>query len=634
MFAALLAITLLTTPPPPDQTLIFYNARLALRDKEPKQALRLWLLHNSLVNRGERAPEAEDFRSVAWAALGDLGLCSDGFRKDDHGGAGLWPLGMHNWLLHFAARGEPLAPVDPWDAFEVGRQQRFVSMQDVLDRSELKSVSFFPTPCFRSGLMLYSQDQVPWGDVSDRLVSGPLLQHLLRESLKTLDREKVQSTAAIEVRLFHLDLAMAALWARKARQEGSETKARARSVGVSLPGAEEARAAAAKWPPDSPQAKFLRRALAWPASDWLMLSSKERLFLFGQARPFLTEPGARRRFVLGMVDALLERSPAGAEVESWLGEWTEEEAPGLRGEVTQGARGARLLELEESSGFQDRAVVALYRGIAFLEAGDRQSALRSFAFALAHSEQGHDRAVVLGLSRRWLGYVLARYQTDAEVVATLRALIPAQEYNAVLEDLVWRAALRADRASFEMISKGARHGGSFDALLDRLRPLSRGEAGGLMTELRNGAEAQPYSTLRFLKQLLGKYEVEDADVRRANVPVLQLMLGVLDSISKRAGNRGSNARNSDELIGRTQAILDGLDTLDSSAVGRARAIGPGHETFAGNIRLAPADPLPWPFSPPETEPPSAFVPMVLKPVEWRDRKGALVFGWRITDEGA
>ena len=54
-------------------------------------------------------------------------------------------------------------------------------------------------------------------------------------------------------------------------------------------------------------------------------------------------------------------------------------------------------------------------------------------------------------------------------------------------------------------------------------------------------------------------------------------------------------------------------------------------TFAGSIRLAPADPLPWPFKPPEPEAPSVFTPIVLEPVEWRDAKGALVFGWRLSE---
>ncbi|MGQ0505950.1 MAG: hypothetical protein ACT4TC_11610 [Myxococcaceae bacterium] len=60
-------------------------------------------------------------------------------------------------------------------------------------------------------------------------------------------------------------------------------------------------------------------------------------------------------------------------------------------------------------------------------------------------------------------------------------------------------------------------------------------------------------------------------------------------------------------------------------------MAPGHQTFAGNIRLAPSDKLPWPFPVPEVEAPTPFAPIVLTPVEWRDASAELVWGWRITE---
>jgi hypothetical protein len=60
-------------------------------------------------------------------------------------------------------------------------------------------------------------------------------------------------------------------------------------------------------------------------------------------------------------------------------------------------------------------------------------------------------------------------------------------------------------------------------------------------------------------------------------------------------------------------------------------MAPYHEAFAGMVRLAPADPLPWPFRMPEPEAPSPFVPLRLEPIEWRGANGALVYGWRITE---
>ena len=38
-----------------------------------------------------------DFRSVTWAALGQSGLCPDGFALDTQG-ARIWPVAFHNWL--------------------------------------------------------------------------------------------------------------------------------------------------------------------------------------------------------------------------------------------------------------------------------------------------------------------------------------------------------------------------------------------------------------------------------------------------------------------------------------------------------------------------------------------------------
>ena len=82
---------------------------------------------------------------------------------------------------------------------------------------------------------------------------------------------------------------------------------------------------------------------------------------------------------------------------------------------------------------------------------------------------------------------------------------------------------------------------------------------------------------------------------------------------------------------RTQAILEGLGGLglDASARDRARALAPGSTVFAGSVRLAPGDPLPWPFSGPEPSAPSIFEPIQLVLQEWTGEDGALVFGWSI-----
>ncbi|NCG22415.1 MAG: hypothetical protein GWP91_25650, partial [Rhodobacterales bacterium] len=95
---------------------------------------------------------------------------------------------------------------------------------------------------------------------------------------------------------------------------------------------------------------------------------------------------------------------------------------------------------------------------------------------------------------------------------------------------------------------------------------------------------------------------------------------------------GRTGRLASELMSRTQAIMEGLDGLgdEASTHDRARAINPTGEVYAGSIRLAPADALPWPFRASKMGAPSVFSPIDLTPVEWRDESGQWVFGWSIT----
>ena len=76
LLAAVIAISLAAEPS--DQTVLFYNARLALRDGKPADALRLWLMRNVVANRDQAVGRYdEEFRSVVWASTGALGLCQE-----------------------------------------------------------------------------------------------------------------------------------------------------------------------------------------------------------------------------------------------------------------------------------------------------------------------------------------------------------------------------------------------------------------------------------------------------------------------------------------------------------------------------------------------------------------------------
>ncbi|OJT22330.1 hypothetical protein BO221_21285 [Archangium sp. Cb G35] len=612
------------------QTVVFYNARLALRDGRPEDALKLWLLRNSLLQRGERPREDPEFRSVVWAALGSIGLCQDGFEDDERGGAGLWPLGLHNTIVHSLSKGPPPSMPAPWDVFQVGRQQRFISLQDVLSAEELRSVTFFRTDCLQPATTALRFGWTPFIELEDRQDTGWRLRNLLARSRATLVREKVRNLSVVEARIFDLDLMLAGEEARKARQNARSVAQQARVAGVSAAGAAELRSSLETFPENSPQAAFLRRSLTWTSREWLALNRERRLYLFAHAQPLSKDPAALQKLMLEIIDELIRRKD-GKELEAWIGFVGASDSAELRGALTSGERGKSLLELDENTGFRERAVIALHRGVGFLEAGELQESLRAFAYSLQQAETSREAAVTQGLARRWLSYVLSRYETNDEVVATLKALVPRQEYNQVIEDLVWRAALRADDRSFERITQTARRGGSFDTAIERLRPLSQGKPGEMATRLRDAIREEPSSVLRFVRQLLENIEAEDADVRRANVPTLKHLLEVLRPLNAESTTVKSQSRTAGELMDRAQSILDGLSHLDDSVSGNARALSPTRSTFAGNIRLAPADPLPWPFRPPEPQAPSVFTPIVLEPVEWRDAKGALVFGWRLSE---
>jgi hypothetical protein len=626
--SALVALLVLTAEPTvdelPKQTLVFYNARIAQRSKRPTEVLTLWLLRNALVDAGQPGPHDGAFRSLVWAATGALGLCQDGVARDEgEGGAGLWPLGVHNHVLTLK-QAEELP--QPWNAFDVGRQQRRVSLADVLSDEELQSVTFSQTDCFLPRLLQLEFGLSPFQELEDRQVQGALMKRLLSLALKTIDQRLVTTTALLEARLFDLDLSLAELRGRKKKEVALDKADQVRGQEMSAVAARQAGQQAAKALDDPGQQAFLRKTLTWRADEWLTLSRQRREFLFAKARPEATDPAALRALTLDVIDALVA-TEAGDEVMGWIGHLprlADQEA------VFDGARGERLLALPDGSGFRERSVIALHRGVRQLERGALADALRSFAFALARSDTSRESATVHALARRWLSYVLSRYQATAEVLATLKALVPRQDFNPIIEDLVWAAALRADGDSFDRLAASAQRGGAFDSRLGRLGLLAHGKPAELVVQLQTSATDAPYETLRFSRQLIEGLEREEAEVRRANRSLLQQLVTLLDALSGQLGNSKTNDRLARDLAGRAQAMLEAMGT-PGGPNGEVRALGLGYSAFAGSLRLAPSDPLPWPFAPPEVEAPPVFSPLQLVPVEWRDSKGELVFGWRITE---
>ena len=619
---------------PTDQLLVYYNARMALREGRAKEALELWLLRNAIESKSGRvSAHDDDFRSVTWAATGQLGLCQDGFPKDE-AGAGLWPIAFHNWVVENMFR-PPIGPgPSPFVAFELGRQKRFVSLHDVLDAAELRAVQFHRSSCLGPTELLFGMGEGRDARLIDRRVAARVLRHLLREALSTLVPEHTTGRAAIEARIFDLNLQLAALTARAERRSTSRAAREARRRGLSGVEIADSRDAGPNKaiPADSEEGRILRKSLSWTAEDWMSLSSDRRQFLFAHAARTATDAAANHRLIFAIIDRLIEMRQ-GAELESWIAHASAANDPALRRSVWSGERGRRILSLDRETGFRERAVIALHRGVDLLSTGDLTEALRSLAHALRWTETSRAAEEVRSLSRRWLSFVTSQFRITDELFAMLRSVVPRGDYAIVLEDQLWHAALNADERSFQRCVRHQMGRGALSRRVEILRPLANGDTGAFSTTIRDRLAESPYFALRFIRQFLERLQAQDADVRVGYVPTLRQLQDFLeDEVERNAGAKRS-PRGLEASIGQIRAIIEGLTGIvpPSSDGDRARALSPDREIFAGNLRIAPTDPLPWPFAVADVKAPPVFTRLSLRPEEWRHESGALVFGWRIGD---
>jgi len=616
-------------------TLAYYNARMALREGDAEEALKLWLLRNSLAQQaGTVGVHDGDFHSVTWAALGAMGVCQDGMRTDDEG-AGLWPLGLHNWIVENMRRrvrrgGGP----KPFQAFQVGQQQRFVAVGDVLSSRELEAIDFFKGSCTRQRWALLVAGEFVGAELSDRQVTARVLSNLLVRAEESLG-DNVRGTAALAARRFDLQLAMAELAAREARREGVAKARQGRMIGMSraavqVMGSEEA---GYTFDDDSEPARILMASAAWSVDEWMTLSPDRRLVLFDHASAYVEDPERWRVVALGILDRLIAAGE-GVQARAWIarvGQDGDDTPPEVRSLVVDGARGEALLGLGEESEFGERAVVALHRGVDQLGRGEMMASLVSFALALQEAPSSSATDRVGGLARRWLAYTTAQFEVSEELLVTLEELVPKRDYDTIVEDLLWRAALHADAGSFDRAAAAQQGRGATRRRMDLLRPLARGDIGGMATKVRERLTSSPSETLRFLDLFLQQLEREGTEVRGMHVPTLLALREVVRPVSSDGEGEGRRARTADGWMVRSQGLIEGLEQLasDGTARDRARSVAPGAAVFAGSVRVAPSDPLPWPFLRIKASPPSVFEPMVLTPVEWVV-DDELVFGWRIS----
>lgn len=630
MIAALLLLVAgLAAAEPSDATLVYYNARMALREERPLETTKLWLLRNALLQQTDRvSPYDADFHSVIWAATGAAGICQDGLRSDEDA-AGLWPLAFHNWVVANRNRRAPPKSRRVFDAFEVGRQQRRIAIGDVLSVEELKTVHFRRGHCVRPRATLLLTGEPFSARLTDRQVAGRLMLHLLQRSQTSLDPNAVRGESAVEARIFDLELQLASLAEREAKRDQRGLARLARQVGLGRASVDALKADApgTTLDPASPPAQILRDTLGWTAQDWMALSDDRRRFLFDRSLVFNGPSPELDAAALGVVDALIAQK-RGAEVEQWIARCSGD--PIREALLWRGERGRRLLALSPDDGFGERSVIALRRGVEALQGGDLSGALRVFAFALQTAPESRSGQAVASLSLRWLTHVASQVEITDELLITLQELVPRREYSILLEDLMWSAALHADERSFALGERNQRGRGALQRRLQLLRPLAQGKVGPFVTSVRAGLSDSPSETMAFIDQLVQRVELEDADVRAGLLPVLHSLRALLQPLAEDI-DTGRFARRAQATLDRTQAITDGLEELadDARFRDRAHAIAPGSELFAGSVRLAPIDPIPWPFAVEEATAPSVFEPLVLTPVEWRDADGAWVYGWEI-----
>ena len=612
---------------PTDHTLIYYNARMALREGETLEAIKLWLLRNALEEQtGQVSPHDGDFHSVTWAALGELGVCPDGHPVDEDG-AGLWPIAMHNWVLRNMGRREPPRRPRAFDAFRLGRQSRFIAIGDVLSATEMGSVRLFRGACSRPRVALVAAGELPNADLSDRQVAARLLRYLLQQTRESLDAEQVRGRAVIEARLFDLNLQLASLAARQARQQAQERSRMARLIGLARESIEamNARAPTTTLTADSEPARILTASLSWPVSEWMALSADRRRFIFDHALRYTGDVEALKVIAQDIIDALIVQGEGG-EVDAWIALYSSLEGTNPQ-VIWSGERGGRLLALDQESGFTERGVIALHRGVQDLEQGDLAGALRSLAYALQLAPESRASDDLQGLSLRWMSYVAGQFEITEQLLVTLQELLPRREYGIILEDLMWRAAFHADMASFQRGIDNQLSRGAPERRITQLMPLAVGDLRRFSMQIRDGLAETPSETLRFIAQLVQRLELEDADVRTAHIPTLENLRRLLRPLAN--SETGRQGRLAGELMDQTLAIIEGVGGQGRTARDQARTLSPEGEVYAGSVRLAPADPLPWPFRSAEVAAPSVFSPIRLTPREWAEPSGALVFGWDI-----
>ncbi|MEY3902341.1 MAG: hypothetical protein RL189_1647, partial [Pseudomonadota bacterium] len=147
-------------------------------------------------------------------------------------------------------------------------------------------------------------------------------------------------------------------------------------------------------------------------------------------------------------------------------------------------------------------------------------------------------------------------------------------------------------------------------------------------QLMGRLDEEPYSTLRFIGLLLDRIESEDTQIRKRMTPILKNLSVLQDGRGKLKGRVGENLQ---KISKRAHEILRVLssDSVSSLAT-KARGYNPQDGVFVGHVRVAPTDPLPWPYAAPNPSSPQPFAPIVVVPEQWSVGTTS-VLGWKIVE---
>jgi hypothetical protein len=604
--------------------LIFRNARQAYTESGPTTVLQHWMLNRAIEHRDNRiSPFAAPFQSLLWASMGMSATCVDNI-PDDTSSAGIWPIAMHNWLVRSLHQKNAREGVTPFSAFEVGEQQRFVSFDDVLSRDELLRTSYYFAGCSAAPIALQRAgfSKAPL-DPGDRKTTARVLRYFLRKAKDTHRPEMVRGTKLLDARIFDINLFLTEMARREKRSEKALPEKRPSEKEV-IEEQERAREENAT----------VSGTAQWTTDDWLRLTPERRLFLFTEAQKRGSDPARMEGQILKIIDKLIE-DRRGGEILDWISLLNAEKDIKKHSLIWKDERGSRLLGLAVDSGFTERATIALYRGNHFLEQGNSKEALRSFALAAKYATESPNAEILAALARRRISFLVGTYETDAEVLSTLRALLPREDLPQILEDLGWRAAFRHDFRSFEhsMIDYGRAHSAS-RLRMTHLTSLAQGKVGQFQQEVAILLANEPYTALRFLRVFTERLEAEDQAQRLKMVPTMRCFQKILAEMTyaKSAKNTGQRqSRAAAELLARYEALLHGAEQVGnpSDIDERARTFGPSAEVFAGSLRVAPTDKLPWPFPRKEYRSPNIFLPIKLTPSDWNKDNSTAIFGWEL-----